>query len=121
MILAARAGVIPTQPTDSGGEYISRVRTFFGWPPPEISRARETAVVHPEPQAEAGPRILDSSDEESDEEPDEEPDEGPDEESDAFLTPRDIEALTVLLENQPTTLLIPELGGRIRVSGSARI
>lgn len=117
MILAARAGVVPTQPANSGGEYISRVRTFFGWPPPEISRARETAVVHPEPQAEAGPRILDSSDEETDEEPDEEPDE----ESDAFLTPRDIEALTVLLENQPTTLLIPELGGRIRVSGSARI
>mgnify|MGYP004256804073 CR=1 FL=1 len=107
MIPPARAGCIPVQPPDSGGEYISRVHAFFGWPPHRTSRARarETAVVHPEPQAAttpSDPQSLFAT--------------PSDDEFDAALTADDVEALTVLLENQPTTLLIPELGGPVRVS-----
>ena len=110
MVPPARKGCIPTRPSAQNldDEYISRIHAFFGWPPHRVSRTRtqDTAVVHPEPlPVEGAIRLFDAR-------------------LDALLAlgnaledtyedspsgdGTDSSALTVLLESEPTTVLIPQ-------------
>jgi len=112
MIPPARKGCIPTRPPVQrlDREYISRIHAFFGWPPHSLLRRHTSATVYPEPlPADAAIRLFDAR-------------------LDALLAlgsalgdnaaesgvalQEEPHSLRLLLENQPTTIVVPERSSR---------